>query len=125
MEAPTTLSLPCKTRIFLSLFNTITYDARRPDEIVNRSLLNFFDFRIPPESKPVNGVKTYDVVVDQTRNLWFRIFVPTQHAIEDVSLIFYFNGGGFAFLTPVATTNMRPSIVDGLVRQRFHESRFA
>ncbi|KAJ0576018.1 putative carboxylesterase [Helianthus annuus] len=101
MEAPTTsLSLPWKTRIFLYLFNTVTYAAIRPDGTVNRRLLNFFFFRIPPESKPINGVKTYDVVVDPTRNLWFRVFVPTEDAIQDVPLIFYFHGGGFAFLAP-------------------------
>uniref|UniRef100_A0A251UNK3 Putative alpha/Beta hydrolase fold protein n=1 Tax=Helianthus annuus TaxID=4232 RepID=A0A251UNK3_HELAN len=101
MEAPTTsLSLPWKTRIFLYLFNTVTYAAIRPDGTVNRRLFNFFFFRIPPESKPINGVKTYDVVVDPTRHLWFRVFVPTEDAIEDVPLIFYFHGGGFAFLAP-------------------------
>ncbi|XP_076933256.1 putative carboxylesterase 18 [Bidens hawaiensis] len=101
MEAsPASLSLPWKSKLLLAAFNTITYVARRTDDTVNRGFLKLFDFRVPPSSKPINGVKTYDVTVDSTRNLWFRVFVPTQDATEDIPVMVYFHGGGFAFLSP-------------------------
>ncbi|XP_076934788.1 putative carboxylesterase 18 [Bidens hawaiensis] len=98
--SPTSLSLPWKSKLSLAAFNTITYLARRADDTVNRGFLKLLDFRVPPSSKPINGVKTYDVTVDPTRNLWFRVFVPTQDATEDIPVMVYFHGGGFAFLSP-------------------------
>ncbi|KAF5804954.1 putative carboxylesterase [Helianthus annuus] len=94
------LSLSWKTRILLWLFSTATHAARRKDGTVNRRLLNFIQFRVPPSSKPINRVKTYDVVVDPTRNLWFRVFVPTQHSSDDLPLIVFFHGGAFVYFAP-------------------------
>ncbi|MFS7944898.1 putative carboxylesterase [Helianthus anomalus] len=70
------LSLPWKTRIIYWLMETAIDLVTRKDGTVNRRLHKLVDFRIPPSSKPVNGVKTYDVVVDLTRNLWFRDLSP-------------------------------------------------
>ncbi|KAL7592630.1 hypothetical protein Lser_V15G33284 [Lactuca serriola] len=105
MEATTkppqpSLSLPWKTRIHLSFFSIVTDACCRKNCTVNRRLLNLLDFRIPPTSEPVNGVASHDVVVDETRNLWFRVYAPTQHAGEDLPVIVFFHGGGFAFLSP-------------------------
>ncbi|KAI3801693.1 hypothetical protein L1987_29805 [Smallanthus sonchifolius] len=94
------LSLPWKTRFLLSVFATATHAVRRRDGTVNRRLLDFLEFRTPTTSKPVNGVKTYDVQIDPNRELWFRVFVPTQHVVEDVAVIVFFHGGGFVFLAP-------------------------
>ncbi|CAI9293533.1 unnamed protein product [Lactuca saligna] len=95
------LSLPWKTRIHISLFSAVTEACSRKNGTVNRGLLKYLlDFRTPPTSKSVNGVASHDVVVDETRNLWFRVYVPTQHAGEDLPVIVFFHGGGFAFLSP-------------------------
>ncbi|KAI7758109.1 hypothetical protein M8C21_019474 [Ambrosia artemisiifolia] len=94
------LTLPWKTRILLSIISTATDAACRTDGTVNRRLLNLVDFRAPPTSKSTNGVSSHDVVVDKTRNLWFRVYVPTQHAGDDLPVIVFFHGGGFVFLAP-------------------------
>ncbi|KAM0040977.1 putative carboxylesterase [Helianthus debilis subsp. tardiflorus] len=60
-----------KTRIELPVYSTATHAAKRKD----------------------------DVDVNPTRKLWFCIFVPMQHAVEDLPVIIYFNGGGFVFLS--------------------------
>ncbi|KAI3709251.1 hypothetical protein L2E82_39011 [Cichorium intybus] len=94
------LSLPWKTRMFLSVLSAVTDASYRKNGTVNRRLLTLIDFRSPPKSKPINGVASHDVVVDQIRKLWFRVYVPTQHAGEDLPVIVFFHGGGFVFLSP-------------------------
>ncbi|XP_076885367.1 putative carboxylesterase 18 [Bidens hawaiensis] len=94
------LSLPLRTRIVLSAIDLAIDPLLRDDGTVPRGLLNLVDFQIPALSIPVNGVKTHDVMVDPTRNLWFRVFVPTQYAEEDLPVMVYFHGGGYIFLSP-------------------------
>ncbi|KAJ4713885.1 Alpha/beta hydrolase-3 [Melia azedarach] len=82
----------------------INYGIRlscRSDGTINRRLMSFFDFKAPPSSNPVEGVKTFDIVVDQSRNLWFRVFVPATNGENEVSIpvILYFHGGGFAWIS--------------------------
>ncbi|CAI9293534.1 unnamed protein product [Lactuca saligna] len=107
MEATTqspqpSLSLPWKTRIALSLHFTVTNAFLRKNGTINRRLLNLIDFRNPPTLQPINGVASHDVVVDKARNLWFRVYVPTELAGEELPVIMYFHGGGFVFLSPDA-----------------------
>ncbi|XP_071693653.1 probable carboxylesterase 18 [Rutidosis leptorrhynchoides] len=92
-------SIPWKTRFVLSVFSTTINIASRKNGTVNRSLHKLLESRAPPNSKPINGVRTYDVMVDQTRKLWFRVFVPTEH-LEDIPVIMYYHGGGFVYLSP-------------------------
>ncbi|KAK1434753.1 hypothetical protein QVD17_00503 [Tagetes erecta] len=99
-SAPKTLSLPLKTRFFLWFYGTGIDMITRKDGTVNRRLFNLVNFRCPPSSEPMNGVKTYDVVVDSTRNLWFRVFVPTQYTEEDLPVMVFFHGGGFISFSP-------------------------
>ncbi|XP_010242026.1 PREDICTED: probable carboxylesterase 18 [Nelumbo nucifera] len=99
-ENPQTLNslvLPWKLRLLLRMISAITNLACRSDGTVNRRLLSFLDSKVPPSEIPVRGVKTADITVDPTRNLWFRVFTPTEPA-DDVSLpvIVFFHGGGFA-----------------------------
>ncbi|XP_071729631.1 probable carboxylesterase 18 [Rutidosis leptorrhynchoides] len=99
-STPPSLSLPWKTRLALSVISTFTDASCRNDGTVNRRLVNLFHFRSPPTPKSVNGVMSYDVVVDKTRNLWFRVYAPTQHVADDLPVIVFFHGGGFVFLSP-------------------------
>ncbi|KAL6994847.1 putative carboxylesterase 18 [Sarracenia purpurea var. burkii] len=94
----TSLSLPLKTRIAISLFSTVTNASQRRDHTVNRTFYKFFNVKAPPNHKPINGVRTSDVTVDASRNLWCRIFVPTQvSSTESLPVIVFFHGGGFVF----------------------------
>ncbi|XP_076956412.1 putative carboxylesterase 18 [Bidens hawaiensis] len=99
-QSPKSLSLPLSTRIVLSEIDPAIDLLLRKDSTVPRRLLKLVDFRTPPLSIPVHGVKTHDVVVDPTRNLWFRVFVPTQYAAEDLPVMVYFHGGGYIILSP-------------------------
>ncbi|KAK1434754.1 hypothetical protein QVD17_00504 [Tagetes erecta] len=98
--APKTLSLPLKTRLSLWFYGTGIDLITRKDGRVNRGLFKLVNFLCPPSSKPKNGVMTYDVVVDPTRNLWFRVFVPVEYAEEDLPVMVYFHGGGFISFSP-------------------------
>ncbi|EHA8589754.1 putative carboxylesterase 18 [Cocos nucifera] len=91
--------LPWKTRFFITVLSTVTDASRRSDGTVNRRLLSFLDPCSTASSKPVAGVRTADVTVDPSRNLWFRLFVPAA-ATGRIPLIVFFHGGGFAFLSP-------------------------
>ncbi|KAL4571351.1 hypothetical protein LXL04_018109 [Taraxacum kok-saghyz] len=93
-------SLPWKRRILFSVVSTAIAVVSRRDGTVNRRLVKFLDFRTPPTTKPINGVKTYDIVVDSSRKLWFRVFVPVQHAVEHLPVLVFFHGGGFVYLAP-------------------------
>ncbi|KAH7833097.1 hypothetical protein Vadar_003143 [Vaccinium darrowii] len=96
-------SLPWKTRIALSVLTTVTDAARRRDGTINRRFLKLINFTSPPNPNPINGVNSSDVVVDPSRNLWFRIFVPTATtATQPLPVIVFFHGGGFAYLAPDA-----------------------
>ncbi|XP_008786455.2 probable carboxylesterase 18 [Phoenix dactylifera] len=93
--------LPWKTRFFISVLSAVTDVSRRSDGTVNRRLLSFLEPRSPASSQPVAGVRTADITVDSSRNLWFRLFVPAAAAAAGrIPLIVFFHGGGFAFLSP-------------------------
>ncbi|KAJ4950951.1 hypothetical protein NE237_027783 [Protea cynaroides] len=95
-----TPALPWKTKIALSILSFVTDNLRRSDGTVNRRILNFFEPKVPANKIPVRGVKTSDVIVDANRNLWFRLFTPTETP-TDISLpvIVFFHGGGFSLLS--------------------------
>ncbi|KAI3694743.1 hypothetical protein L1987_77713 [Smallanthus sonchifolius] len=99
-KTPNSLSLPWKTRIELWLLGVGIDLITRKDGTVNRWLFNLVDFKTPPSSQPINGVKTHDVMVDATRNLWFRVFTPTEYPIQDLPVIVFFHGGGYITAHP-------------------------
>ncbi|XP_047318535.1 probable carboxylesterase 18 [Impatiens glandulifera] len=93
-------SMPLKTRISLALLTGVTDAACRRDGTVNRGLINFFKQVSPANKTPVNGVKTADITVDPERNLWFRVFIPTDSTTAaSLPVIVFFHGGGFMFLS--------------------------
>ncbi|KAL6961423.1 putative carboxylesterase 18 [Sarracenia purpurea var. burkii] len=95
----TSPSLPWRTRITISVLSAVTDASQRGNFTVNRTFLNFLNFKAPPNHKPINGVKTSDVMVDPSRKLWCRIFVPTQISSSDnLPVIIFFHGGGFVYL---------------------------
>ncbi|KAJ4951850.1 hypothetical protein NE237_028682 [Protea cynaroides] len=93
--------LPWKTRILLSFVTVGMYLVRRRNGTINRRLLNMFYLKNPTTNKPQQGIKTTDITIDSTRNLWFRLFIPTIISSDVVlPVIIFFHGGGFAFLNP-------------------------
>ncbi|XP_043697776.1 probable carboxylesterase 18 isoform X2 [Telopea speciosissima] len=94
--------LPWKTKIVLTILSAVTDTVRRPNGTINRRLLKLLEFKTPANNEPVRGVKTSDVTVDANRNLWFRLFTPTETTKGDViplPVIIFFHGGGFSLLT--------------------------
>ncbi|XP_052195311.1 LOW QUALITY PROTEIN: probable carboxylesterase 18 [Diospyros lotus] len=94
-------ALPWKTRVSLFVMSMVTDAARRRDGSVNRRLMNFLDFKSPPNpTKPIRSVRTFDLTVDPHRKLWFRVFVPSDaHNSSPLPVMVFFHGGGFVFLS--------------------------
>ncbi|KAG4189542.1 hypothetical protein ERO13_A08G228766v2 [Gossypium hirsutum] len=91
--------VPWKHRFFSSMIGFAVNFSRRSDGTINRYIMNLFDFKAPPSQQLFDGVKTSDTVVDATRNLYFRLFLPSLNQDDDVPVIVYFHGGGFAYLS--------------------------
>ncbi|KAJ8769860.1 hypothetical protein K2173_008942 [Erythroxylum novogranatense] len=97
--------LPWKVKLFVSALSFAVDVTRRSDGSVNRRLMSFFDLKASPSKKPVNGVKTIDITIDTTRNLWFRLYIPTDainlkgsNNNSGLPVIFFFHGGGFVYM---------------------------
>ncbi|KAG6737362.1 hypothetical protein POTOM_058878 [Populus tomentosa] len=98
-ETPRTLRLSLKTRLLLAAHSFGIRAASRSDHTVNRSVLNVFDPKAAASAKPIDGVSSFDITIDPTRNLWFRLYAPTSTATTDaLPVIIFFHGGGFAFM---------------------------
>lgn len=98
---PPLLSLPWKTRVAYYILSRVTDAVCRPDHTINRRLMNFLDLKAPPNPVSVKGVKSSDVAVDQTRNLWFRLFTPTDaNTTAPLPVVVLFHGGAFSYLSP-------------------------
>ncbi|KAJ8759498.1 hypothetical protein K2173_007111 [Erythroxylum novogranatense] len=94
--------LPWKVKLFVSALSFAVDLTRRSDGSVNRRLMSFFDLKASPNKKPINGIKTTDITVDTTRNLWFRLYTPSQAIPSEgfsdgngLPVVFFFHGGGF------------------------------
>ncbi|KAH6832240.1 hypothetical protein C2S53_005589, partial [Perilla frutescens var. hirtella] len=90
--------LPLVTRFKLLMFKLIRNACTRPDGTVNRRLFSLIDFKTSaPATKLIKTIQvsTSDITIDPSRNLWFRLFIPS-HAEKLLPLIVYFHGGGFS-----------------------------
>ncbi|CAL9764611.1 unnamed protein product [Musa acuminata subsp. burmannicoides] len=88
-------------RFVIAAVSAINDAACRSDGTVNRGLVSLLDARVAASAKPFRGVRTADVPVDLSRDLWFRLFVPSSVSDgERLPVIVFFHGGGFAFLSP-------------------------
>ncbi|KAE8694939.1 putative carboxylesterase 18 [Hibiscus syriacus] len=96
------LTLPLKTRIFISLLSTATDAACRSDGSINRRLLRLLDYQVAPNPKPTNSVSSSDTTVDASRNLWFRLLSPSLPSDVLLPVVIFFHGGGFTFLSPAS-----------------------
>ncbi|EPS59637.1 hypothetical protein M569_15169, partial [Genlisea aurea] len=101
--------LPLLLRIGCFFIRSILRLVLRRDGTVMRGVINLFRklTDVPPSSEPRHGAKTADITVDASRNLWFRLFVPTEidPATEaadredphrrSLPVVVFFHGGGF------------------------------
>lgn len=90
-------------RFIIAAASAINDAACRSDGTVNRRLVSLLDARSSASAKPVQGIRTVDVPVDTSRDVWFRLFIPcSDSAGLKIPVIVYFHGGGFAFLSPAS-----------------------
>ncbi|KAF6154221.1 hypothetical protein GIB67_001117 [Kingdonia uniflora] len=94
--------IPWSAKISLGLLSIVSYFARGCSENIHRRITNIIDFTTKIPTSPVRGLKLSDVTVDATRNIWFRLYVPTEHVDDTTCLpvIVYFHGGGFSYFSP-------------------------
>lgn len=92
--------MPLKLRLLIAAYTFISKAARRPDGTLNRSLLELIDRKAPPSAEPIDGVISSDIVMDPSRDLWFRLYIPSGSSSSSSSLslplLVYFHGGGFS-----------------------------
>ncbi|GMH07678.1 hypothetical protein Nepgr_009518 [Nepenthes gracilis] len=103
-EPRSSLTLSWKNRLRLAIFDFVTDKSFRRDGTLNRRLVDLIDRKSPAKSTPENGVKTHDVSVDPSRNLWFRLFIPSKTVsdVDSLPVVFYVHGGGFCLLSPAS-----------------------
>ncbi|OAY23832.1 probable carboxylesterase 18 [Manihot esculenta] len=101
-DDPESPEVPCEIKLINCAFCVFFNVIRRTNGIVYRFLRSAFDLKTCPSKKPIIGVKTTDITIDNSRNLWFRIYTPTNTgddaATAGLPVIFFFHGGGFVFL---------------------------
>ncbi|KAF3447414.1 hypothetical protein FNV43_RR12600 [Rhamnella rubrinervis] len=99
-------ALPWNVRLFVNSLAFLVDVCRRSNGTFNRTLINLLDSKASPLSKPVKGLQSSDVMVDKSRNLWFRLYTPLHHAAAtDLPVIVYFHGGGFVLLAADSKTH--------------------
>ncbi|WOL14283.1 putative carboxylesterase 18 [Canna indica] len=102
-RAAVSRQLPWKTRLYTSLLTAVIDASCRSNGTVNRLLFSLFDVRSSASAKPARGVRTADVTVDSSRNLWFRLFLPSSSSSgAQIPVFVFFHGGGFAFMSPAS-----------------------
>ncbi|KAG9457514.1 hypothetical protein H6P81_002022 [Aristolochia fimbriata] len=100
--------VPLNTWVLISNFKLAYNLLRRPDGTFNRHLAEFLDRKVPANATPVDGVFSFDVIVDRSTSLLSRIYRPAtdaQRGILEVDeppspeafpVIVFFHGGSFS-----------------------------
>ena len=96
--------------VLISNFKLAYKFLRRPDGTFNRHLAEFLDRKVSANANPVDGVFSFDVIVDRETSLLSRIYRPADGQEPYVNLldlerpvtsevlpvIIFFHGGSFA-----------------------------
>ncbi|WOL14280.1 putative carboxylesterase 18 [Canna indica] len=103
-SSPIAPPLSLTKRFVIAAASAVNDAACRSDGTINRRLVSLLDPSIPPSAKPHHGVRTADVPVDPSRDVWFRLFVPATEPASRrrIPAIVFFHGGGFAFMSPAS-----------------------
>ena len=117
--------VPLNTWVLISNFKLAYNLLRRPDGTFNRDLAEFLDRKVPANAAPVDGVISYDVIIDRSTNLLSRVYRPGASpagsffleierplsATSPVPIIIFFHGGSFAH------SSSNSAIYDSLCRR--------
>jgi gibberellin receptor GID1 len=102
--------VPLNTWILISHFKVSYNMLRRSDGTFNRDLNEFLDRKVPPNAIPVDGVYSFDVVLDRSTGLFNRVYLAAHEnesrsrnvevesplsSTEVVPVILFFHGGSF------------------------------
>lgn len=103
--------VPLNTWILISNFKLAYNLLRRPDGTFNRHLAEFLDRKVQSNTNPVDGVFSFDIIIDREVGLLSRIYRPAfddggqPPSLTDlerpvcsdvVPVIIFFHGGSFA-----------------------------
>ncbi|XAR52537.1 Carboxylesterase [Bertholletia excelsa] len=101
--------VPLNTWVLISNFKLAYNLLRRPDGTFNRHLAEFLDRKVPANANPVDGVFSFDVLIDRETSLLSRVYrqadgegLPSIVDLEKplssdiVPVIIFFHGGSFA-----------------------------
>lgn len=105
--------VPLNTWVLISNFKLAYTLLRRPDGSFNRHLAEFLDRKAPANANPVDGVFSFDVIIERDTGLLSRIYRPSIGGEEGrpasivelekpvssdkiVPVIIFFHGGSFA-----------------------------
>ncbi|VVA96530.1 unnamed protein product [Arabis nemorensis] len=103
--------VPLNTWVLISNFKLAYNLLRRPDGTFNRHLAEFLDRKVSANANPVDGVFSFDVLIDRRINLLSRVYRPAYADQEQppsvldlekpvdgeiVPVILFFHGGSFA-----------------------------
>ncbi|CAH9145228.1 unnamed protein product [Cuscuta epithymum] len=102
--------VPLNTWVLISNFKLSYNLLRRPDGTFNRHLAEFLDRKVPANANPVQGVFSFDMIIDREIGLLSRIYRPafddgsepslcnleTPVCSDIVPVIIFFHGGSFA-----------------------------
>lgn len=102
--------VPLNTWVLISNFKLAYNLLRRPDGTFNRHLAEFLDRKVSANANPVDGVFSFDVIIDRGTGLLNRIYRPAIAGLGNPSIaelekpltaslvpvIIFFHGGSFA-----------------------------
>ncbi|GLT95029.1 hypothetical protein SLE2022_127350 [Rubroshorea leprosula] len=102
--------VPLNTWVLISNFKLVYNLLRRPDGTFNRHLAEYLDRKVPANANPVDGVFSFDIIIDCNTGLLSRIYRPASAdeprpnitelekpvTSDVVPIIIFFHGGSFA-----------------------------
>ncbi|XP_031255419.1 gibberellin receptor GID1C-like isoform X1 [Pistacia vera] len=105
------MGVPLHTWVLISNFKLAYNLLRRPDGTFNRHLAEFLDRKVPANANAVDGVFSFDAIIDRETSLLCRIYRPANGEVPQpniidlekpvssevvVPVIIFFHGGSFA-----------------------------
>lgn len=123
------MAVPLNTWVLISNFKVAYNMLRRPDGTFDRHLAEFLDRKVPANAAAVNGVRSFDLIIDRPTSLLARIYRPADDAQAPLSapallaelrrppsqdpfpVIIFFHGGSFAH------SSANSAIYDSLCRR--------
>lgn len=128
--------VPLNTWVLISNFKLSYNLLRRPDGTFDRHLAEYLDRKVPANATPVDGVLSFDVLIDRPTSLLCRVYCPADSdqqplplatapgagvaselkrlsgaAAAPCSVIIFFHGGSFAH------SSSNTAIYDSLCRR--------